>query len=133
MQKTANSKSSTFSFFFYIFVLICGISLRLFLISFKPLCNWLQNRVEISTPLTSWSRVEEGLYLKNELKSSAYDGDLVHEIPLMLYFFKYLITMFSTNYISYLFVIIDLINGILVHRCRLLLKTIVGASTLKIK
>ena len=27
--------------------------------------QWLQTRVEISTPLTSWSRVLEGLYLKN--------------------------------------------------------------------
>jgi phosphatidylinositol glycan class U len=97
-------------------LLTAGIFVRLFLISNASLSQWLQNRVEISTPLTSWNRVLEGIYLKQILESSSsYEGDLVHEIPIMLRFYEFCIRVFNKTNIKYLFVLIDCFNSILVY------------------
>jgi phosphatidylinositol glycan class U len=87
-----------------------GILLRIFLLNKTHLRQWLENRVEISTPLTSWSRVLEGVSL-SKLSTSSYEGDLVHEIPIMLKFYQVLLTVFNANYIKYAFVIVDSLNA----------------------
>jgi phosphatidylinositol glycan class U len=79
--------------------------------------QWLQNRVEIATPLTSWTRVLEGLYLRNELgQASSYSGDLVHEIPLMLKFYHIALLIFTQAHISLFFILLDCLNGFLVYQ-----------------
>lgn len=87
-----------------------GILLRIFLLNKAHLRQWLENRVEISTPLTSWSRVLEGVSL-SKLSASSYEGDLVHEIPVMLKFYQVLLSLFNANYIKYAFVIVDSLNA----------------------
>ncbi|TMW40627.1 hypothetical protein DOY81_014294, partial [Sarcophaga bullata] len=67
--------------------LILGGALRFYLAS----SEWgtiFQNRVEIATPLNSFKRVQEGIYLLKQ-GTNPYDGDIVHEIPLMLWFLLY--------------------------------------------
>lgn len=112
MSHSTSSKNSILS---YILILTSGILVRLLLIQSKTLCNWFRNRVEISTPLTSWNRVEEGIYLRSNLHQSSYDGDLVHEIPLMIRFYSFLIKIFTQQYIIYSFVLFDILNATLVH------------------
>lgn len=81
--------------------------------------KWFQSRLEISTPLTSWNRVLEGIYLKKQIGlTSTYEGDLVHELPIMLTFYDYL-TRFIQVDIGYLFICIDLINAVLLFKIAL--------------
>ncbi|KAI9018380.1 GPI transamidase subunit PIG-U-domain-containing protein [Hyaloraphidium curvatum] len=49
----------------------------------------LVGRIELSTPDSSYQRLEEGVFLRRS-GLSAYDGDLLHHPPLMLYFFEFL-------------------------------------------
>jgi GPI-anchor transamidase subunit U len=101
--------------YFFIIILSISILIRLWLLNNKFLRNWFQQRLEISTPLTSWNRVLEGIYLKNKFPKYSYDGDLVHEIPLMLNLYEFLINLFSLNYISYLFIGLDVLNAVLIQ------------------
>jgi len=109
----------------YVFLLFVSAALRFYLTSAKSLCAWLKQRVEISTPLTSWNRVEEGVYLikLNEQAAkagvgrggggSAYKGDLVHALPMMLHFYRLVIDSFEN--VALFFVAVDLLNGVLVY------------------
>lgn len=99
----------------FLCVLAMGAISRFFLINNDSLRQWLQNRVEISTPLTSWNRVLEGIYLKKSLNSSSYEGDLVHEIPIMINFYYYLLQLFTPKYIIHFFILIDCLNSVLVY------------------
>ena len=97
-------------------ILAFGVSLRLFLLSKGQLRQWLENRVEISTPLTSWSRVLEGVYLKTTQGApNSYQGDLVHEMPSMLKFYEVLVELFQKENIKFVFVLIDALNGIVLY------------------
>ncbi len=100
---------------YFFIILTIGILIRLWLLNNKFSRNWFQQRLEISTPLTSWNRVLEGIYLKNKFPKYSYDGDLVHEIPLMLNLYEFLINLFSLNYISYLFIGLDVLNAVLIQ------------------
>ena len=95
-----------------------GVLLRVFLLNKIALRQWLENRVEISTPLTSWSRVLEGIYLKKTLDtaSSAYSGDLVHEMPIMLHFYQLLVDTFRQENAKYIFVLVDALNALLLYK-----------------
>lgn len=86
--------------------LVLGGALRLYLAT----SDWgaiLANRIEIATPLNSFKRgrktsvditfsllnffsisVQEGIYLLKQ-GTNPYDGDMVHEIPLVLWFLVY--------------------------------------------
>nr|XP_006819314.1 PREDICTED: phosphatidylinositol glycan anchor biosynthesis class U protein-like [Saccoglossus kowalevskii] len=60
-----------------------------FLLLRSSVAEWLSNRVEIVTPITSWDGVTEGLSLF-ENGISPYSGDVFHETPLALLMFHYM-------------------------------------------
>ena len=98
-------------------VLISGLVVRLYLLNASSLLAWLQNRVEIITPLNSWQRVLEGIYLKNRLTTAAssYQGDLVHELPMMLRIYEAVLSVTGPVMMKYLFVLADGLNAILIY------------------
>ncbi|TGZ83335.1 PIG-U-domain-containing protein [Ascodesmis nigricans] len=70
-----------------IIVILTAVLLRLFLFTIFPaLPDLLTSRVEISTPVTSYKRLKEGLYLY-EHGLSPYNGGVFHQAPLLLAFF----------------------------------------------
>lgn len=65
-------------------------ALRLALFAFFPtLPDLLTSRVEVSTPVTSFKRLQEGLFLYNH-NVSPYDGGVYHQAPLLLPLFSLL-------------------------------------------
>uniref|UniRef100_A0A1X7VM89 Phosphatidylinositol glycan anchor biosynthesis class U protein n=1 Tax=Amphimedon queenslandica TaxID=400682 RepID=A0A1X7VM89_AMPQE len=72
-------------------VLAVSVLLRLFLLS-QEASGWLSDRIELSTPLNSWTRLKEGVALK-EAGLSSYQSDLFHETPLVLFLFQYLLPL----------------------------------------
>ncbi|CAH3017304.1 unnamed protein product [Porites evermanni] len=96
-----------FSLFFLAFIS------RLFLI-YSPVKDWFINRIELSTPLNAWNRVQEGLSLV-KLGVSPYSGDIVHETPLVLATFLGVQEVSETLFPA-VFVVGDLIIGWLLYR-----------------
>lgn len=99
--------------------IIIAIAIRVILLNQTELKEWLESRVEIVTPLTSWSRVLEGIYLKETLKVSPYESDLIHELPIMLKFYTFIKTKLLFNratLINYFFITIDVIIGLLLYK-----------------
>jgi phosphatidylinositol glycan class U len=80
----------------------------LFISGFSPL---FQKRVEISTPLNSWLKVQEGLFLKKN-NLSPYDGDTFHETPLALLVSEYLVK-FPPSLLFALFIASDLLTAVI--------------------
>lgn len=74
----------------------------------------IANRVEIATPLNSWKRLIEGVYLYDH-KIDPYEGDSFHESPIMLLLFHFL--MKKVPYIlPVLFTLMDLLTAHLLYR-----------------
>ncbi|XP_059061349.1 phosphatidylinositol glycan anchor biosynthesis class U protein [Achroia grisella] len=74
----------------------------------------IANRVEIATPLNSWKRLIEGVYLYDH-NINPYEGDSFHESPIMLIFFYHL--MKSAPFIlPALFTVLDLLTAYLLYR-----------------
>lgn len=48
----------------------------------------LQSVIELSTPVTSFPRLEEGWYLYNVARTSPYEGAVFHQSPLLLVLFS---------------------------------------------
>ena len=90
-----------------------GFLLRLWL-SCSSIAEWLGERNEVVTPLTSWNRVIEGLAMQ-EMGDSPYSGDTFHQMPLILSFVGYM-TSICGSYIHYFFVIMDVITAIVLER-----------------
>ncbi|KAI8907687.1 GPI transamidase subunit PIG-U [Powellomyces hirtus] len=66
-----------------------GVVLRIILFFFTNASSFLQLRVEVSTPVTSWKRLREGLYLyQNGI--APYEGGVFHQAPLLLAIFNFL-------------------------------------------
>ncbi|KAI1334118.1 PIG-U-domain-containing protein [Xylariaceae sp. FL0016] len=86
--------------------------LRLSLFTFFPaLPDLLTGRVEISTPVTSFKRLQEGLFLYNH-NVSPYDGGVYHQAPLLLPLFSLLPD--PTNYpifTYFLYIMADLLSA----------------------
>jgi hypothetical protein len=76
-----------------------GFLVRFLIFNIDSLNSWFRGRIEISTPLTSWDRVLEGVYLKYEISVSPYDGALFHEMPLMLKFYSVLTRVFYSRFL----------------------------------
>ncbi|KAI9899015.1 hypothetical protein N3K66_005476 [Trichothecium roseum] len=71
-------------------VFLGAVLLRLALFSLSPgLPDLLTDRVEISTPVTSFKRLQEGLFLYNH-NVWPYDGGVYHQAPLLLPLFSLL-------------------------------------------
>ncbi|XDG08571.1 hypothetical protein ABKA04_008186 [Annulohypoxylon sp. FPYF3050] len=86
--------------------------LRLILYFFFPgLPDLLTDRVEISTPVTSFKRLQEGLFLYNH-NVSPYDGGVYHQAPLLLPLFSLLPDPATYPIFAYiLYIIVDLLSA----------------------
>ncbi|KAJ5090665.1 hypothetical protein N7532_009349 [Penicillium argentinense] len=86
--------------------------LRLLLICLFPsLPDLLTGRVEVSTPVNSFKRLQEGLYLYTR-NVSPYDGGVFHQAPLLLPLFS-LLPGVQSNPIptAILYFLVDLVNA----------------------
>ncbi|CAI7669260.1 hypothetical protein N7533_003204 [Penicillium manginii] len=86
--------------------------LRLLLICLFPsLPDLLTGRVEVSTPVNSFKRLQEGLYLYTR-NVSPYDGGVFHQAPLLLPLFSLLPDIHSNPVPTAIFYfIVDLVNA----------------------
>ncbi|KAI2622474.1 PIG-U-domain-containing protein [Hypoxylon sp. NC1633] len=86
--------------------------LRLILFVFFPaLPDLLTGRVEISTPVTSFKRLQEGLFLYNH-NVSPYDGGVYHQAPLLLPLFSLLPDPSAYPIFAYLlYIVVDLLSA----------------------
>ncbi|KAH8779420.1 GPI transamidase-like protein component PIG-U [Hyaloscypha finlandica] len=79
--------------------------------SFPSLPDLLTARVEISTPVTSFKRLQEGLFLYNH-NVSPYDGGVYHQAPLLLPLFSLLPSSATYPAFTYLlYIILDLLSA----------------------
>lgn len=85
-----------------------GFILRICLLN-TPIPKWLQSNNEVTTPMTSWERVEEGIALQ-EKSISPYSGDLFHETPLALCIMKS--ALYFPWKIDGFFIVIDILTMI---------------------
>jgi len=69
----------------------------------------LSERVEISTPINSWKRVVEGVYL-HQRSQSPYEGDVFHETPIGLMFYSYLL-QWSPLVLQMVFILCDILTA----------------------
>ncbi|KAL3418079.1 GPI transamidase subunit PIG-U [Phlyctema vagabunda] len=78
---------------------------------FPGLPDLLTGRVEISTPVTSFKRLQEGLFLYNH-NVSPYDGGVYHQAPLLLPLFSLLPSSSSHPVFTYiLYILVDLLSA----------------------
>ncbi|CAH0029574.1 unnamed protein product [Clonostachys rhizophaga] len=89
-----------------------AVLLRLVLFfAFPGLPDLLTGRVEISTPVTSFKRLEEGLFLYNH-NVWPYDGGVYHQAPLLLPLFSLLPDSTSWPiFTPLLYILIDLLSA----------------------
>lgn len=96
---------------FFVTLAFAGL-IRYFLITSKY-AQVIKNRIEVSTPLNSWKRVEEGAFLYGS-GVDPYVGDVYHENPLVLVGTHFLIEHLS-QFIPMLFVLLDLLTGVFLY------------------
>ncbi|KAK4227564.1 phosphatidylinositol glycan anchor biosynthesis class U protein [Podospora fimiseda] len=86
--------------------------LRLAIFTLLPgIPDLLTGRVEISTPVTSFKRLQEGLFLYNH-NVSPYDGGVYHQAPLFLPLFSLLPNASSYPIFTYLlYIAVDLLSA----------------------
>ncbi|KAJ5280764.1 hypothetical protein N7478_006136 [Penicillium angulare] len=86
--------------------------LRLFLVCLFPsLPDLLTGRVEVSTPVNSFKRLQEGLFLYIR-DVSPYDGGVYHQAPLLLPLFALLPDVKSNPFpTAILYFLVDLLNA----------------------
>ncbi|KAJ8041054.1 Phosphatidylinositol glycan anchor biosynthesis class U protein [Holothuria leucospilota] len=96
-----------------VWITLLGILSRVIILG-SHFSNVLSDRVELSTPLTSWKRMTEGMFLiKNGI--SPYLGDNFHEPPLLLYFFT-IMDNTTPALIPLVFLFLDLTTAFLLYR-----------------
>ncbi|TAQ90802.1 hypothetical protein B7494_g848 [Chlorociboria aeruginascens] len=79
--------------------------------SFPGLPDLMTARVEISTPVTSFKRLQEGLFLYNH-NVSPYDGGVYHQAPLLLPLFSLLPSSATYPAFTYLlYILVDLLSA----------------------
>ncbi|KAF2877109.1 GPI transamidase subunit PIG-U [Massariosphaeria phaeospora] len=93
-----------------LFGVAAAVRLLLFT-AFPSLPSLLAGRVEVSTPVTSFKRLQEGLFLYTH-NVSPYDGGVFHQAPLLLPLFSLLPNPsyhpFATNVV---FTVVDLLSA----------------------
>ncbi|KAG4303864.1 hypothetical protein PORY_002718 [Pneumocystis oryctolagi] len=88
-----------------------GFFVRIILFKNESIVSLLSNRVEIATPVTSYKRLKEGLFLY-EHGVSPYNGNLFHQAPLLLMLFSAIKSIsHSQFFISLLYTITDLFSA----------------------
>uniref|UniRef100_A0A1I8MAW0 GPI transamidase subunit PIG-U n=1 Tax=Musca domestica TaxID=7370 RepID=A0A1I8MAW0_MUSDO len=93
--------------------LILGAAIRLYLCT-SEWVHILGNRVEIATPLNSFKRVNEGVYLLKQ-GVNPYDGDMVHEIPVVLWFLTFA-AEYLKHWLPFLYVLIDICTACVLYK-----------------
>ncbi|GAB6032702.1 hypothetical protein CHUAL_011577 [Chamberlinius hualienensis] len=93
------------------FVYSFSIVIRSILLFNSDKFQWLFKSVFVSTPVSSWKRIEEGIYLQNA-GISPYSGDILHEPPLVLLFFEYFKANFPPYFLNWLFVLSDVVTAL---------------------
>ncbi|KAF2754395.1 PIG-U-domain-containing protein [Pseudovirgaria hyperparasitica] len=79
--------------------------------AFPALPDILTGRVEVSTPVSSFKRLQEGLFLYNH-NVSPYDGGVYHQAPLLLPIFNLLPNATTYPFFTNLmYIIVDLMGG----------------------
>lgn len=73
----------------------------------------IRNRVEISTPLNSFKRVQEGAYLYKH-GINPYSGDLVHEVPTILLGLSWVLNNCECL-LPFLFIALDLLTAFFLY------------------
>ncbi|EXJ96166.1 phosphatidylinositol glycan, class U [Capronia coronata CBS 617.96] len=76
-------------------------------VAFPDLSDFLGSQVEISTPISSFKRLQEGLFLYQH-GLSPYDGGVYHQAPLLLVIFEILPS-------ALVFVALDILNAVSLH------------------
>ncbi|XP_063140118.1 phosphatidylinositol glycan anchor biosynthesis class U protein isoform X3 [Rattus norvegicus] len=89
-------------------VLVVAVTVRAALFR-SSLAEFISERVEVVSPLSSWKRVVEGLALL-DLGVSPYSGAVFHETPLIIYLFHFLI-----DYAELVFMITDALTAIALY------------------
>ncbi|KAI9491481.1 GPI transamidase component-like protein [Zychaea mexicana] len=84
-----------------------AIVLRLAIFSFPSVADTLLQRVEFATPVTSYKRLTEGVYLYDS-NVPPYDGGLFHQAPLLLSIFSFLTSIPNYYTIPLLYSFIDI-------------------------
>ncbi|KAF4636257.1 hypothetical protein G7Y89_g1820 [Cudoniella acicularis] len=93
-----------------IFGAAAAVRLLLFT-AFPGLPDLLTARVEISTPVTSFKRLQEGLFLYNH-NVSPYDGGVYHQAPILLPLFSLLPSSATYPAFTYLlYILVDLLSA----------------------
>ncbi|XP_078688856.1 GPI-anchor transamidase component PIGU-like [Branchiostoma floridae x Branchiostoma belcheri] len=101
-----------------------GLGARAVLMS-SHMSGWLQDRLELASPVTSWTRMTEGLSLLDH-GISPYEGDMFHETPLVLMLF-YCLNKIWSGLIPIFFLLVDWLTAMILHEvgldvCRHLLE-----------
>ncbi|CAF1236162.1 unnamed protein product [Rotaria sordida] len=91
-----------------------GLALRIFLFFQTRIRNYFEESGEFVTPLNSWKRVIEGIYLR-KLNLSPFVGSIVHETPLSLFFYSKLHAI-TNGHVEGLFIAADLLSAILTYK-----------------
>ncbi|WWD17168.1 hypothetical protein CI109_101606 [Kwoniella shandongensis] len=91
-------------------VLQVGTLLRLALFGVPALTNVLQRRPELSTPLTSFRSLKEGVYIY-ERGTNPYSGGVFYHSPLYLAFFTYIFPISSNVLSAFVFTLIDVASA----------------------
>ncbi|XP_057168561.1 phosphatidylinositol glycan anchor biosynthesis class U protein isoform X4 [Ursus arctos] len=89
-------------------VLVVAVTVRAALFR-SSLAEFISERVEVVSPLSSWKRVVEGLSLL-DLGVSPYSGAVFHETPLIIYLFHFLI-----DYAELVFMITDVLTAVALY------------------
>lgn len=110
--KFEKNESSRQPFQYVILALITAGVLRYYLMISKYQVL-IANHVEVSTPLNSWKRVSEGLYLLSN-NINPYNGDLLHETPLSLLFYSNMLKIFR-NEVRAMMLTIDIVTGLILY------------------
>lgn len=79
-----------------------------FFYAFPSLPELLAGRVEISTPVTSYKRLKEGLFLYTH-NVSPYDGGVFHQAPLLLSLFAIIPPPLFSIMTNLLYILVDLL------------------------
>ncbi|RZC34136.1 PIG-U domain containing protein [Asbolus verrucosus] len=89
-----------------------GASIRYWLI-FSRYQSIIGNHIEVSTPLNSWKRVSEGLYLQSK-GINPYEGDLLHEAPVTMLLYRTLTQSLKLP-VEITFLIFDIGTAVLLY------------------
>ncbi|CAO3599060.1 unnamed protein product [Absidia cylindrospora] len=68
---------------------VAAITIRLIIFSLPAISDTLLQRVELSTPVTSFKQLTEGVFLYQS-HVPPYDGGVFHQAPLLLIIFSFL-------------------------------------------